>query len=383
MVDDLSGNIADTDSECPFARRGWCEPDAPRRGYVVAGGDVEHHRVSQRVVDIGPGRHLEYLEERVRQHIEINLYAVIEVVAISVEGSDGIYRHLSRVRDETGIDSQRRGGVGAGGDAAAGVVVIAVADHRLVPCQQPNLISGVTEAVNEPRPGSCPRIHSQAAHRPRSGVSILGHDGAVEAELSWLYHQIERGPGALSELVGPHSPALDALAGAVPVVHPLVVVTAHLGFADICGDASRGQVEVREPECSLRTVQRDGGAEVGVNLAHRGPDGSSAGLGILREVLDSSPPCGGVGYEALNRGPATELVSEVHQEHETSTVVGYPAVPPPHPEAAVLRPCVGVAGQRVCDPEAEVCGHVGRAFVNPQKLVWVTSAVQQVLELVC
>ncbi len=375
MVDDLSGDIADPDSKGPVARGGRREPDAPRRGYAVAGGDVEHHRVGQRVVDVGFDCDLEYLEERVRDHLEVDPDAVVKVVAIPVKGHDGIDRHLSRVRDETGVDCQRRGGVSSGGDAATGVVVVAVADHGLVPCQQPHLVGGVAEAVNEPRPGSSARVHPQAAHRPCTRVSILGHDGAVEAELCRLHHQIERSPGALGELVGPHPPTLDGLAGAVPAVHPLVVVTAHLGFADVRGDASCGQVEVREPEGSLRAVQRDGGAEVGIDFAHRGPDGSRACLGALREVLDSDPPGGGVGNEALYRGPSTELVCEVHQEHEAGTVVGNSAVPPPHTEAAVLRPRVGVPGQRARDSEAEVDSHVGRALVDPQVLVGVTSVV--------
>ena len=123
-------------------------------------------------------------------------------------------------------------------DAAGHVVVVAVGDHGFVPCEKPDLVSGISETVHQPRPSSCSGVYPQATPRPSSSDRIASHYGTFEAELSWLHHHIEGGTGTLGELVCSHAPTLYVLTGAVPIVDPLVVVSTHLGLADVGGNAS-------------------------------------------------------------------------------------------------------------------------------------------------
>ena len=100
------------------------------------------------------------------------------------------------------------------------------------------------------------------------------------------------------------------------------------------------------------------------------------------EVGDAAPTGGSVLHQLPHGRTATEVVHEVHHQHEAGAVIGVPLIPPSHREGAVLRPAVHVAGQGAVGPEAEVNRHVGVPLVDVEVLIRVQCVVQQVLQFV-
>ena len=197
-----------------------------------------------------------------------------------------------------------------------------------------------------------------------------------------MNHEIEGSASATCELVGTHSPTLEFLRRARPSVLPFITITTHLRSANEACNATSSHCDIGESEGTLGTVECDSCSEIGENIRHRLTDCGRASLRVASEVFDSDSTSCGVGDETGNCCTAAEFVSEIHQEHESSTVIGDSLIPPAHAHVGILRPLVGVLRQRIGYTEAKVCGHVCSSLVYPEILVRITSIMEQMLEFV-
>ncbi len=167
-----------------------------------------------------------------------------------------------------------------------------------------------------------------------------------------------------------------------PTVLPFVTITAHLSSADEACNATSSHCDIGESECTLGTIECYCCSEISEDIRHSLADCGRTSLRVASEVLDSDPSSRAVGDEAGNCCTPAEFVSEIHQEHESATIISDSLIPPAHAYVGILRPFIRMLRQRISHTEAEVCGHVGRSLVNPEVFVRVASVVEQVFKFV-
>ena len=118
-------------------------------------------------------------------------------------------------------------------------------------------------------------------------------------------------------------------------------------------------------------------------MVHGGPNQACLPVcGRGGEVGDAAATGGSVLHQLPHGRTATEVIHEVHHQHEARAVIGVALIPPPHRQGAVLRPAVHVTGQGAVGPETEVNRHVGVPFVDVEVLIGIQCVVQQVLQFV-
>ena len=143
------------------------------------------------------------------------------------------------------------------------------------------------------------------------------------------------------------------------------------------------EVQVGVSVDALVGIKRRSDAEVRKNFPHRSAQQTDrASLRREGEVFDAPATRSGILHQLADGWASTKVFGEVHREHVAGAVIGDALVPPAHRLLGGAGPCVDVPRQGGVGTEAEVDGHVGVSFVNPEVFVRVQRVVKQVLKLV-